>query len=117
MNTNEISDLLDLTSSDSFDDDYSSDEYVQQYSDNNNSDEIIENSDTDVEIADINTIPKLYFTGNFRLQCALSSNNPHDYFSLFFDDRIMNNIVTWVNLKVNILRSRGVKKHSNLSSW
>lgn len=124
MNTNEISDLLDLSSSDSFDDDYSSDEYVQHDSDNNNSDEIIEDSDTDVEItdndwnSDINTIPKLFdFTGNSGLQCTLSSNNPYDYFSLFFDDSIMNNIVTWVNLKANILRSQGVKKRSNLSSW
>lgn len=124
MNTNEISDLLYLSSSDSFDDDYSSDECVQQDSDNNNSDEIIEDSDTDVEItdndwnSDINTIPKLfYFTGNSGLQCTLSSNNLHDYFSLFFDDSIMNNIVTWVNLKPNILRSQGVKKRSNLNSW
>lgn len=124
MNTNEISDLLDLSSSESFDDDYGSAEYVQQDSDNNNSDEIIEDSDTDVEItdndwnSDINTIPKLFdFTGNSGLQCTLSSNNFHDYFSLFFDDSIMNNIVTWVNLIANILRSQGVKKRSNLSSW
>lgn len=64
----------------------------------NNSDEIIEDSDTDIEItdndwnSDINTIPKLFdFTGNYGLQCTLSSNNPHDYFSLFFDDSILNN--------------------------
>jgi len=114
MNTSEISDLLDLSSSDSFDDEYSSDECVQQDSDNNDSDFIIEDSDTDVEItdndwnSDINTIPKLFdFTGNSGLQCTLSSNNPHDYFSLFFDDSILNNIVTWVNLKANILKSQG----------
>jgi hypothetical protein len=29
----------------------------------------------------------------------------------------MNYIVTWVNLKAKILRSKGVKKRSNLSSW
>jgi hypothetical protein len=52
MNANEISGLLDLSSSDSIDDDYSSDEYVQQDSDNNNSDGIIEDSDLEVEITD-----------------------------------------------------------------
>lgn len=88
-----------MSSSDSFDDDYSSDEYVLQDSDNNNSDEFIEDLDTDVEVtendwnSDINTIPQLFdFTGNSGLQCTLSSNNPHFY--LFFDDNIMNNIVT-----------------------
>ncbi|XP_008179963.1 piggyBac transposable element-derived protein 4-like [Acyrthosiphon pisum] len=124
MNANQISDLLDLSSSDSFDEVYSSDEYVLQDSDSNNSDKIIEDSDADVEItdndwnSDINTMPKLFdFTGNSGLQYTLSTKNPLDYFNLFFDDNIMNNIVTWVNLRANTLKSLGVRKHSNLSNW
>lgn len=125
MDPDAINDLLD-DSFDSFDDgDYSSDDYLppgtqesnRSSSDSDTSEHSISYAN-DLWRSDKNSVPHVFdFTGVLGLQCDIPNDDPYNYFNLFFDDELYNNIVTYINIRVNRIISNGLKQYSNLVRW